>query len=149
MIHQQLKEDLKSAMRAKDQVQLMTIRSILALATSELVSRKSSDEFLNDEGIFTLIRRGVNQRKDSIEQFVKGGREDLAENERAELTFLEGYLPAMMNKDEIKKIASKKQAELGIVDKIKANMLIGALMKELKGKADGADVKEVVDNMFK
>ncbi|MEI6238101.1 MAG: GatB/YqeY domain-containing protein [bacterium] len=148
MIHTQLKEDLKAAMRARDQVRLMSIRSVLALATAELVQKKSNAEFLDDEGIIALIRRGVKQRRDSIEQFVKGNREDLASNERAELTVLEGYLPALMNKEEIKKIAETKKTALGITDKTKANMLMGALMKELKGKADGTDVKEVVEGLF-
>ncbi|MCX6716311.1 MAG: GatB/YqeY domain-containing protein [Candidatus Taylorbacteria bacterium] len=148
MIHTQLKEDLKAAMRARDQVRLMSIRSVLALATAELVQKKSNAEFLDDEGIIALIRRGVKQRRDSIEQFVKGNREDLASNERAELTVLEGYLPALMNKEEIKKIAEAKKTALGITDKTKANMLMGALMKELKGKADGMDVKEVVEGLF-
>ncbi len=148
MIHQQIKEDMKSALRARDQVRLMSVRSVLALATAELVSLKSNAEFLEDDVILTLIRRGVKQRKDSIEQFVKGGREDLAKSERDELTILEGYLPALMSKEQIKKLAEDKKLALGVTDKAKIGILVGALMKELKGKADGADVKEVVESLF-
>ena len=88
------------------------------------------------------------QRKDSIEQFTAGGRQDLVDSEAAELSVLEKYLPQMMSRDEIKKVAEAKKAELGITDKTKLGQFVGALMKELKGKADGADVKAVAESMF-
>jgi len=95
-----------------------------------------------------VVKRGVKQRKDSIEQFRKGGREDLATNEEAELKILEAFLPASLGREEIKKVAEKKKAELNVTEKAKAGVLVGAVMKELKGKADGADVKTVVDSLF-
>jgi uncharacterized protein YqeY len=76
-----------------------------------------------------------------------GGR-NLAESEKAELAILEKYLPKMMSKEDIKKIAEAKQKELGITDKSKIGQFVGMLMKELKGKADGADVKEVAESLF-
>ena len=90
----------------------------------------------------------VKQRKDSIEQFKKGGREDLVREEEAQLKILETYLPEMMSREEIEKITKAKKEELGIVDKSKQGQLMSALMKELKGKADGIIVKEVVDSLF-
>jgi len=72
----------------------------------------------------------------------------LAENEQAELVILESYLPAMMPFDEVKKIAETKKAELGIDDKAKAGQLVGMIMKDLTGRADGADVKKAVDELF-
>ena len=95
-----------------------------------------------------VIRRGVKQRKDAIEQFTKGGRPELADNEKTECAILETYLPQMMSRDEIRTIAETKKAELNITDKSKVGQLTGAIMKELKGKADGADVKAVVDELF-
>nr|NIT71453.1 GatB/YqeY domain-containing protein [candidate division KSB1 bacterium]NIX71133.1 GatB/YqeY domain-containing protein [candidate division KSB1 bacterium] len=98
---------------------------------------------IGDEGAITVIKRLAKQRKDSIEQFEGAGRNELAEKEKAELAILEGYLPEMMGKDEIEKVARVKKDELGVDDKLKMGMLMGAVMKELKGKADGGDVKAV------
>ena len=95
-----------------------------------------------------VIRRAVKQRKDSIEQFTKGRREDLADNERSELQVLETYLPKMMSPEEVIKIAKSKMVELNVTDKSKVGQLMGALMKELKGKADGETVKSAVDELF-
>ena len=95
-----------------------------------------------------VIRRGVKQRKDAIEQFEKGGRADLAESEKAELALLQKYLPAQMNESEITPLVEAKIKELGVQDKTGAGKLLGALMKDLKGKADGAMVKAVVDKLL-
>lgn len=144
-----LKAQLKEAMMAKDTVKLTVIRGLMSAMTNELVatSRTPQSELADDE-VLALIRRGVKQRKDSIEQFNAGGRPELAESEQAELAILETWLPQMMSKDEIRPLAEAKKAELGIDDKSKLGMLTGALMKDLKGKADGSDVKEVVESLF-
>lgn len=148
MLHDQFKESLKDALRAKDEVRLSVIRGLLAAFTNELVATKRKPtETLPDEDVLKVIVRAAKQRKDSIEQFRKGGREDLAQKEEAELKILETYLPKMMSRDEIEKLARAKQAEMGITDNTKANQLMGALMKDLKGKADGADVKAVIDSL--
>lgn len=147
-LHGTIKEQIKDAMRAKDQVKLMTLRGLSAAFTTELINKKSNAPELSDEDALAVIKRSVKQRKDSIEQFEKGGRPELAEGEKAELTILEAYLPQMMSKDEILKVAEAKKAELGATDKAKLGMLVGAVLKELKGKADGADVKEVVEGLF-
>ena len=80
--------------------------------------------------------------------FQKGNREDLVKEEQAQLAILETYLPKMMEKEEVKKIAEKKKEELSITDPTKKGMLMSALMKDLKGKADGMTVKEAVDSLF-
>ncbi len=148
-IHETIKKQLVEAMRAKDSIKLDVIRGLLSAFTNELISKSSSETFLDDESTLALIRRSVKQHKDSIEQFEKGGRADLADKEKAELKTLETYLPQMMSRDEIKTLAEKKLQELGNIDKAKVGQFIGSLMKELKGKADGADVKAVVDEMVK
>ena len=144
-----IKGQLKEAMMAKDTVKLTVIRGLITAFTNELVatSRTPQSE-LEDEEVIALIRRAVKQRKDSIEQFTNGGRPELAESEQAELSVLETYLPAMMSQDEIRPLAEAKIAELGITDKAKAGMVMGALNKDLKGKADGADIKTVVESLF-
>ena len=148
-LHTDIRSQIKDAMLAKDTVRLGVLRGLVAAFTNELVVQKRKpQEELSDEDVANVIRRNVKQRKDSIDQFRKGGREDLAANEEAELKILETFLPAMMSKEDIKTLVLQKKEEMGIADKSKVGMLVGALMKDLKGKADGADVKEVVDNLF-
>jgi uncharacterized protein YqeY len=141
-----LKAQIKDAMMAKDELRLSVIRGLVAACTNELVAKgkKPTDE-LDEDGVMTLIARAVKQRKDSIEQFTKGGRVDLAEKETAELQILEGFLPAQMSEEEIEAVVRAKMAEMGPIDKQKSGQFIGAVMKDLKGKADGMLVKSVVD----
>ena len=148
-IHETIKKQVIEAMRAKDALRLEVLRGLQALFSNELIAKKSTDPFLKDEDALALIKRAVKQRKDSIEQFEKGGREDLAQKERAELVILEAFLPATMSRDDIKKAVEKKLAEQGgKIDKAKSGQFVGLMMKELKGKADGADVKAVVEEML-
>lgn len=149
MIHEDIKNGIKEAMLSKDQVRLETLRSIKAAFTNELVAMgRKPDEILADPDALAVIARLAKQRKDSIEQFGKGGRQDLVDIETAQLKILETYLPKMMDQAEVEKIAQAKKAELGISDPSKKGMLMSALMKDLKGKADGGTVKVVVDSLF-
>jgi uncharacterized protein YqeY len=149
MIAQDIRNQIKEAMLAKDTVRLTVLRGLVAAFMNELVAQKKKpQDELPDEDALNVIRKSVKQRKDSIEQFKKGGREDLVANEEAELAILEKYLPKMMSKEEIKTLAIAKKEELMIVDKTKVGILMNALMKDLKGKADGADVKEVVNEII-
>ena len=149
-LHTQIKEELKTALKAHDEVRLRTVRSMLTAFTNELVATgKKPQEALDDAGVLSVIKRLAKQRKDSITQFEAGGRPELALVEKDELAVLESYLPSMMTQDEIRPIAEKKIAEMGAVDKSKMGMLIGSLMKELQGKADGGDVKAVVEELLK
>ena len=134
---------------AHDAVRLETLRAMVSGFTNELVSKsRKPSEFLNDEEALAVITRLAKQRKDSIEQFKKGNREDLVKVEEDQLAILETYLPKLMEKDEVVKIAEAKKEELGITDPTKKGMLMSALMKDLKGKADGMLVKEAVDSLF-
>lgn len=149
MTQNDLREQMKDAMRAKDAVRLSVIRGIMTMVTNDLVAKgKKPTDVLPEDDIMALVRRAAKQRRDSIEQFEKGGRQDLAETEKAELALLEAMLPAQMSEDAVRVAAVAKAAELGITDKTKANQLMGALMKDLKGKADGTVVKTVVENLF-
>lgn len=148
-IHETLKKELPDAMKAKDEVKLRTLRALLTAFTNELVAQKQKpDQILDDEKALAVISRAAKQRKESIEQFERGNRPDLARHEREELTIIEAYLPEMMDKDQIRELAAKKKEELNVQDKSQMGMLMGALMKDLKGKADGNDVKEVVESLF-
>jgi uncharacterized protein YqeY len=148
-LHIDIKNQIKEAMLAKDAVRLSVLRGLSAAFTNDLITkRKKSDEELSDEEVLDIIRRQVKQRKDSIEQFQKGGRADLVDSESAELAILETYLPAQMSKDEIVNFVKSKQTEMGTTDPAKKNQFMGMVMKDLKGKADGTLVKEVIDSLF-
>ena len=149
MTQAELKEMMKDAMRAKDSVKLAVVRGLMSAMTNEAVTKgKGPEGILSDEEVLTVLSRAAKQRKDSIEQFEKGGRPELAESEKAELAIIQAMLPAQMSRDEVVAAAKAKATELGITDKTKANQLMGMLMKDLKGKADGTLVKEVVDGLF-
>jgi uncharacterized protein YqeY len=149
MLQEQIKGGIKEAMMAKDSVRLETLRGMVAAFTNELVAKgKKPTDALTDEEVLAVITRLAKQRKDSIEQFKKGGRQDLVDVEQAQLAILETYLPKMMDKSEVEKIAKAKKEELGMTDATKKGMLMSALMKDLKGRADGNTVKEAVDGLF-
>lgn len=149
MLHEEIKGEIKKAMLAKDELRLTVMRGLVAAFMNEVVAfKRMPQELLTDEEALAVIKRLVKQRKDSIEQFTKGGRADLAASEEAEMKILETYLPKTMSRDEIRPIAEAKIKELGVADKSKVGLLLGALMKDLKGKADGGDVKAVVDELL-
>lgn len=149
MLHEQIKNGIKEAMLAKDALNLKAFRAMSAAFTNELVAKnKKPQEMLRDEEALVVITRMAKQRKDSIEQFKKGNREDLVKEEQAELSILETYLPKLMEKSEVEKFARTEKEKLGITDATKKGMLMSSLMKNLKGKADGGVVKEVVDSLF-
>lgn len=148
-IHKDMQVKIQDAMRAKDKVKLRTLRGLSAEFTNELVAKKRKpNEELSDDDALSVISREAKKRKDSIDQFTKGNRSDLAEIESAELVILEKYLPEMISAEEVEKIVIAKKEELGIDDPTKKGILIGAVMKDLKGKADGNDVKTAVDKLF-
>jgi len=148
-IHETLKKSIPDAMRAHDAVKLQTLRSLVTMMVNEVVAKKHKpDEFLTDEEALAVIKRAANQRKDSIEQFTNGGRPELAEPEKLELAIIETFLPSMMSREEIETIAKAKMTEMGISSKADAGKFTGALMKDLKGQADGGDVKAVVDSLL-
>ncbi len=148
MLTAQIKSDMMSAMKARESLKVDTLRGAMSAFTNELVAkgRKPTEELSDDEAIAVLKRLGK-QRKDSIEQFTKGNRPELAAKETEELKVIEVYLPQMVAKEEIEKVARAKKDEMG-VDKAGMGKLMGAVMKEFGGRADGGDVKDVVSALF-
>jgi uncharacterized protein YqeY len=149
MIHENIKEQIKDAMRAKEALRLEVLRSLTALFSNELIAKKSSEPLLKDEDVLVIIKRSVKQRKDSIDQFEKGGRNDLAEKEKAELKILEAFLPSTMSLVDIKKLVEAKIKATGPLDPKKSGQFVGMMIKELKGKAEGSDIKTIVDEILK
>lgn len=149
MLQEKIREEIKNAMRAKDETRILVLKGVLSAFTNELVATKRTpQDKLSDEEALVVITRLSKQRKDSINQFTTGGRIDLAEVEEKELKILEEFLPTLMSVNEIRKIAEAKKTEMGISDATQKGQFMGALMKDLKGKADGGDVKNVVDSLF-
>ena len=149
MMQTQIREQLAEAMKARDALRVSVLRGMTAAFVNDQVAKaKKPDEPITDEDAITVVKRLVKQRKDSIEQFRAGKREDLASKEEAELKILETYLPATLSQDAIRPVALSLKEKMGVTDKTKAGVLMGAIMKELKGQADGADVKAVVDSLF-
>ena len=133
--------DLKSAMKAKDSDRLKVLRSLKAkILEKEISERKGGEAKLSDEQVTDVLLKAAKQRKESIEQFEKGGRQDLAESEKYELDIIEGYLPEMMSEEEVQKQIDKMGAET-MADMGK---VMGALMGKLKGKAEGAVISRIV-----
>lgn len=149
MLHEQIKNNIKECMKAGDKVRLEVMRGLVTAFTNELVSKgRTPQEILTDDEALAVITKLSKQRKDSIEQFTKGGRMDLVEEESTQLAILNEYLPKLMGASEIEEVVKIKLSELTIKDPTKKGMFMATVMKDLKGKADGAMVKEVVDKLF-
>ena len=149
MIKDQIKEDLIVAMKAHDEIAKNTLKGLLSAFTNEVIANGGTPQSeVTDEVALKVLKRLVKQRKDAIAQYKQGGRDDLVENETAELKVLEKYMPEQMSEDEIRKIAETKKEELGVEDMSKMGILVGAVMKETKGNADGALVSQVVKSLF-
>jgi hypothetical protein len=149
MLIDDIREDMKSAMKAKDNLKTQTLRGAIASFTNELVSKsmKPTDP-VPDAMAILVLKRLAKQRKDSAEQFTAGGRQELADKELAELKIIESYIPKGASKEEIEKVAKTKIAELGVTDASGIGKLTGAVMKEFAGNVDGNDVREVLQKLL-
>jgi len=150
LLHETIKNSIKESMKAGDKVRLEVMRGLITAFTNELVAtNRTPQDMLTDEQSLVVINRLAKQRKDSIEQFTKGNRTDLVEEETAQLKILEEFLPTMMEKSEIESFVKNKISEMGEVDLTKKGLMMSSIMKDLKGRADGNIVREIVDNLFK
>lgn len=148
-LHENIKNQIKESMKAGDKVRLEVMRGLVTAFTNEMVATgKTPQDMLTDEEAIKVITRASKQRKDSIEQFTKGGRTDLVDVEKAQLEILEEFLPKLMSAEEIEEVVKNKLSELEVKDPTKKGMFMSSVMKDLKGKADGSLVKEVVDKLF-
>ena len=149
MLHDEIKDGIRQALKNKDTVRLSVLRGISSSLTNELISNgKTPQDTLGDDDALIVIRRLAKQRLDSIEQFKAGGRPELAHEEEQELEVLNEFLPTLMSRDDIRPIAQKHLEQLGVTEKSAMGRAIGAIMQELKGTADGADVKAVVEELL-
>lgn len=138
--------DLKEAMKSGDKLKLETIRSIRALILE--FEKSGAGRELNQEDELKMLTTAAKKRKDSIDQFRNAGRVELAEKEEKELAFLMEYLPKQLSEDEITLEVTRIASEIGAKSKADFAKLMPAVMKELKGKADGKIIKTIVEKLL-
>ena len=138
--------DFKDAMKAKDEVKKNTISFARAAIKQYEVDNRQE---LDDEGIIAILSKQVKMRKDALSDFEKAGRTDLADDYKAEIEILNKYLPEQMDDAKIKEAVEAAAAEMGI-EKDRKNMgkLMGAVMKKVKGRADGNDVRRITEEFL-
>lgn len=144
MLIQKINKDLKEAMKNKDAQVVSVLRMLISAMHNEAIALKKKDEGLNEEEEIKVLKREAKKRKDSIEQFEKGGRSELADQEKKELEILQKYLPEEMSEKEIRKVVEEVMAEMGEVLPSQFGKVMGTVMAKVKGKADGAVVSRVV-----
>jgi uncharacterized protein YqeY len=132
--------DLKAALKAGDKTKVATLRLLIAALKNERIE-KGRD--LTAEEVEAVVRRAVKQRKDSIEQYARGGRQDLVDAEKAELAVLEGYLPKGLTDQDLEAAIREIVAEKGLSSARDVGLLMKELMARHRGKVDGKRAQEL------
>ncbi|PIP74542.1 MAG: aspartyl-tRNA amidotransferase [Candidatus Levybacteria bacterium CG_4_9_14_3_um_filter_35_16] len=143
MTKQQLQEELKQSMLLKDAFKTSVLRMLIS-AIGYLEIQKGLGYQASEEDIMSAIEKQVKQRKDSIEQYEKAGRNDLVDKEKKELELLEKYLPEQMGEEEIRNLIKEAISQTGATTMADMGNVMGALMPKTKGKADGSLVSKIV-----
>ena len=136
-----LNNDIKSAMKAKDKETLEVLRMIKTAVQAAEIDKK---EELNAEEELTILAREAKQRRESLAEFVKAGRDELVAKTEAEIEIVERYLPKQLSVEEVKEVIATVAEKIGATTQKEFGKLMGAVMQELKGKADGNVIKEQV-----
>lgn len=144
MLKQQLRDELKQAMLAKDAEKTSVLRMVLSAVGYYETQKGGAGYEAADEDVLAVIQKEVKQRRDSIEQFKKGNRQDLADKESRELEILQGYMPEQMGEEEVKKLVTEAVRQTGASSPSDMGKVMGALMPKVKGKADGSLVSKIV-----
>ncbi len=143
-LKEKITSDLKEAMKAGDTLRRDTLRLIDSAIKNSEIEKKKREEGLTDEEVLEVLGRAVKQRQDSIRQFEAGGRPDLAESEKAELEIIMPYLPAQLSQAEIEAVVTEILATSENPTLADLGKIMGQAMAQLKGKADGNVVREIV-----
>jgi uncharacterized protein YqeY len=144
-LKERIDAEIKAAMKSKDKVRLETVRSIKKFILEKEVSvRPSGQETLTEAQEMEILMQIAKQRRDSIEQYSKAGREELAAQEAAELAIVEEYLPQQMSEEDVEKAIGEIIASVGATSPKDMGKVMGAAMQQLKGKADGKKIQEIV-----
>jgi uncharacterized protein len=139
---ERLNNDMKQAMKNKEKDKLSVIRMIKASLQNEAI--KLGNKELSEEEELTILSRESKQRKDSLHEFEKAGRNDLTEKLRAELTIVELYMPKQLSDEELSDIVEKTISEIGAISKADMGKVMAAIMPKVKGKADGSLINKLV-----
>ncbi|MCA1995533.1 MAG: GatB/YqeY domain-containing protein [Coleofasciculus sp. S288] len=140
-----ISEDIKTAMKAKDKIRLETVRSIKkVLLEKEVSARGQGQGTITETQELEVLAQLAKQRRDSIEQYRQGGREDLAEQESQELAIIEEYLPKQLSDEEISAVLDEIIASVGATSAKDMGKVMGPAMQQLKGRADGQNVQAMV-----
>jgi uncharacterized protein YqeY len=140
--------DLKDAMRAKDAARLGVLRMLKSALKYSAIEKAGAESQLDDAEAAQVIRKQVKQRQDSIEQFEKGGRPELAAKEKEELDILNGYLPQGLNADELAGIVRETISEVGATSKAQMGAVMKALQGKVAGRADGKTLSQEVQRQL-
>lgn len=140
-----LNEDMKQAMRAQDKFRLTTIRMVRAAVKNQEIELRRP---LEDNEVLEILSREVKQRKDSLQEFGKAGRDDLATAVASEIDIISEYLPTQLDEEEIKTLVTQTIQETGASSKADMGKLMGALMPKVKGRADGKLVNQIVQQLL-
>ena len=140
-----LNDDMKTAMKAKEKETLQVIRMLKASLQNEQI--KVGRDLTDDEEL-TVLAREMKQRRDSLSEFEKAGREDLAEKAKGEITIVEKYLPAQLTGDEIRQIVAAAIEKTGAASPKEFGKVMGVVMSQVKGKADGNQVNAIVKELL-
>ena len=140
---QKIENDLKKALKEKNQIKFSLLRMLISDIHNEEIAKKKKGE-LTDEEVQEVIQRSVKRHRDSIEAFLKGGREDLVKKEKEEMEILIRYLPKQLTKEEIEKIVKEAIKKVKAVSMADLGKVMGIVMSQVKGKAEGKMVNEIV-----
>ena len=144
MTKQELKDELKQAMLARDTVKTSVLRMIVSALGYAEIQKGGAGYEATEEDVMAVIQKEAKQHRDSIEQFKNAGRDELVEKENTELAILEKYMPAQMGEDDVRKLVVAAIAKSGATSPADMGKVMGVLMPDVKGKADGAVVSKIV-----
>jgi uncharacterized protein len=144
----QVDDDIKAAMRARDQLRLNALRMLKTAMKNAAIEKGGADAVLDDAEAATVIRKQIKQREDAIEGFERGGRLELAAGERTEITVLSGYLPKSLSPDEIMALAQGAIAEAGATSKRQMGAAMKIATVKAAGRADGKTLSAAVQKLL-
>ncbi len=144
MLKDKIQEDLKQAMLAKDENRLSTIRMLKSALQYFEIQKGGAGYEATDEDIVEVVGREIKKRKESIELYEKGGRQELADKEASEMELLKAYLPEQLNESEIEKLVDDAISQTGATTMQDMGKVMGILSPQIKGKADGGVVSSIV-----
>lgn len=140
-----LQADMKQALKSGEKLRLSTLRMLISSIKNESIEKRME---LTDEEVITVIQREVKQRRNAIEEYKKGNRDDLVKQADEEIAFLEAYLPKQLSDEELEALVKETMAEVSIASPKEMGKLMAKLMPKVKGKADGNRVQAIVKQLL-